>query len=317
MAAETAIVSDVWYGEHLGATLIDGPSWRRSLDLWRAGGPHALIVTQLGRPVWPLVALEAIRGRRRLILTQLMRSRPVQWHHRLAFRLRLFVFRQLLRRTVAAAHVLSSWERDECARLLGIPRDRIRFIPLPLMPVDPGPADRGGYVVSSGRAACDWETLFQAAAGSDWPLVVVCSKHDAARVAKLNRSGRATVHVDIPREEHQRLVAHASVYVAALAEITVSSGQVRVMDAHRVLTPVVATNVRGLSDYLVPNESALVVEPGDAAALRDAVNRLLSDRRLAQTLAMQAVRIFEPRTIEGYIAGVQDLVASVREENYA
>src|SRR5439155_5337550 len=193
----------------------------------------------------------------------------------------------------------------------------IRFIPVPLMPLVPGSVRRDGYVISSGRALCDWETLFEAAAEADWPLVVVCGKKDASRVGKLNGAGRATVYVDISHEEHQRLVADAAVYVAALYERFVSSGQVRIMEAHRVLTPVVATNVRGLTDYLVPDVSALVVEPGDPGALREAVNRLLADHGLAQMLAKQPVQIFGSRSIDRYISEIQDLVASAREEDDA
>jgi glycosyltransferase involved in cell wall biosynthesis len=85
------------------------------------------------------------------------------------------------------------------------------------------------------------------------------------------------------------------------------------MEAHRVFTPVVASNVRGLVDYLVPNVSALVVEPGDPAELRDAVNRLFAEPKLAERLAEQAVRTFEPRSIERYIAEIQDLVAFARQ----
>ena len=164
---------------------------------------------------------------------------------------------------------------------------------------------------------CDWETLFKAAAGADWPLVVVCGEDDARRVRKLNRVSRATVHVDVSPEEHQRLLAGASVYVAALYEAAVSSGQVRVMEAHRVLTPVVASDVRGLVDYLVPNASALVVAPGDADGLREAVNKLLTHRSLAETLAKQAVQLFESRSIERYISEIQDMVALAQREQCA
>jgi glycosyltransferase involved in cell wall biosynthesis len=309
MAAETAIVSDVWYGEHVGATLVAGPLWRRSFDLWRAGRQHELIVTQLGRAILPLIFVEAVRGRRRLILTQLQRPRPSRLHRRLLLNLVHSVLRPMLRRTVSAAQVLSSWECDAYASRLGIPRERIRFIPAPLKPLEPGPIEREGYVISSGRAVCDWETLFQAAARADWPLVVVCGKEDAARVRKLNRASRARVYVEISPEEHQRLVAAASVYVAALHEAAVSSGQMRVMEAHRVLTPVVATNVRGLADYLVPDVSALVVEPQDPEGLRKAVDKILADPALADALVKKAVERFASRSMEGYISEIQELVA--------
>jgi glycosyltransferase involved in cell wall biosynthesis len=82
------------------------------------------------------------------------------------------------------------------------------------------------------------------------------------------------------------------------------------MDAHRVLTPVGASNVKGLADYLVPNVSALVVEPRDPIALREAIDRLLADKNLAKTLARQAVEVFEARSVEKYLAEIEDLVAS-------
>ncbi|HRX06595.1 MAG TPA: glycosyltransferase, partial [Kiritimatiellia bacterium] len=45
----------------------------------------------------------------------------------------------------------------------------------------------------------------------------------------------------------------------------------------------------GTTDYLRDNENALLVEPGDAAGLAAAVNRLLADPDLAARLAARAL----------------------------
>jgi hypothetical protein len=127
----TKIVSDVWYGEYLDATLIDGPHWRRGLDLWNAARSSDLIVTQLAPPIFPLVIAEAIARRRRLVFTQLQRQRPPGWLRRLLLHGLLSALQPMFRRTVAGAQVLSSWEREVCAEVFGIPLERIRFIPQP------------------------------------------------------------------------------------------------------------------------------------------------------------------------------------------
>jgi glycosyltransferase involved in cell wall biosynthesis len=129
-------------------------------------------------------------------------------------------------------------------------------------------------------------------------------------VHRLNADGRATVHVDIPAEAHHELVANASVYVLALAELSVSSGHIRLMEAVGAMTPVVATRVLGLADYIEPGASALVVEPGDAGALRDAVDRVLGDEALGRRLAEDAIDRFGERSFDNYLSAVAALVAS-------
>jgi glycosyltransferase involved in cell wall biosynthesis len=54
--------------------------------------------------------------------------------------------------------------------------------------------------------------------------------------------------------------------------------------------PVIATNVGGLPDVLINGENGLIVPPRDVKALADAMEKLLVDRRLRDSLATGAAR---------------------------
>ena len=56
-----------------------------------------------------------------------------------------------------------------------------------------------------------------------------------------------------------------------------------VLEAMATGLPVVATAVGGTPDAVIDNETGLLVPPGDPSALADAVLRLLSDQRLAES----------------------------------
>jgi glycosyltransferase involved in cell wall biosynthesis len=54
--------------------------------------------------------------------------------------------------------------------------------------------------------------------------------------------------------------------------------------------PVVATRAAGTVDYIRDGENGLLVAPGDAEALANAVNRLLRDPEFADRLAEAGLR---------------------------
>ena len=68
--------------------------------------------------------------------------------------------------------------------------------------------------------------------------------------------------------------------------------------------PVVASRVGGIPDLVRDGENGLLVEPGDTAALADALVRILADRELAERLAARARESAEPwlATPEEYAA---------------
>ena len=227
-------------------------------------------------------ALEAWLGRRRdrlVLLTFLPRELPERLLRRLVFRAwAALIERPAVRRSMRVAHVLTAAERKRYAELYGLPEERFRVIPWAFSrrgdPAGHDVSERVG-VVSSGRAYCDWETLFAAARIGGWELTVVCSERDRQRVEALNHQGHARVACEISREEHDRLLRGCAVYALCVRDDGPSAGHVRLMAAVDAGLAVVASDVPGLHGYLEPDDTAIVVPPEDPKRLASAIESLL------------------------------------------
>jgi glycosyltransferase involved in cell wall biosynthesis len=308
------ILGDSWYAREIGAEELEGVArgrlWERLLAsgpgrgiaLWWWGRRYPVIVCTLaGSGTRTLLALERVLGRRgrHLVLLEFIpvlgRKQRASWgrsspQRRLAGELYWkYVAVPVLRRCLLGAHSLTRWERDRNAQSLQIDVERFHFIPF----FGSGTASdeklgRGRGVLASGRAACDWETVFSAAAGQHWALTAICSREELPRVQALNKTVGATLLCDVSREEHQAHVEAAAIYLLALREAEVSSGHVRLADAERAGTAVAASLVRGLEDYVEPERDVIAFTPEAPLAARAAVARLLADDSLRQQVASGA-----------------------------
>lgn len=101
----------------------------------------------------------------------------------------------------------------------------------------------------------------------------------AAEVDRLALGG--TLHCTGYRTDADALLAAADVVVLSSAEEGLGTV---LIDAMALGKPVAATAGGGIPELVVPGETGLLVAPRDAAALGDAIARLLTDRALAARL---------------------------------
>jgi glycosyltransferase involved in cell wall biosynthesis len=215
---------------------------------------------------------------------------------------------------MAVGHVLTDDERTEYAAKYGLSAERLVKVRWPLCRTGAGSlAEITGEfrrVLSSGRAGSDWETLFRAADGADWSLTVICSSIDEQRVRNLSR-GRADVHAELDRAAHDSILRASDVYVMAMKERGVSAGHVRLMAAVEAGVPVVASEIRALEEYVVPGETAVMISPGAASALRREVDALLEDPSRRQVLRDAALARARAWTHKDYFERMRALILSV------
>jgi glycosyltransferase involved in cell wall biosynthesis len=222
---------------------------------------------------------------------------------------------------VKKIHVLTAGEIEKYSDFFGVPKERFNFIPWPLhfdqqMSGDfPKSNDHesnhvkiSNYVMTSGRANVDWETIFEVAEKSDWPFVAVCNSLNLERVNRLNKNNRAIVLHDISAEEHGKYLKGATVYALCVSETNTGVGHIRLMNTIEHGVPVVASNVIGLEGYAVDGINSILVPPGDVNALKKAIDTLMNDAELRSQLVLSAGNFQQDRTFTNYIAEIKKYI---------
>lgn len=321
-SAETArVVSNIRYGELVNA--VDptkgagrsGALWS-AFRLYRASREADVVFTNEGKatPLGLIVlsALLSLRGGRKLVLAEFLPGSRTGLRGRLVTR----AYRTLLPRVLLRAQVMTEWERDDYATRYAIPRERLRFIPFYYFDdrLEPDPisweaVERSGYL-STGKNSCDWTTVIAAANGQNWPLTIVSRQAERERIQDAAVAAGISVKSDVPRAEHDAMLAQSEVLIVALKERSVSAGHVRLMTAATYGVPVVATAIRGIAGY--EKLTAATVPPGDAAALRDAVADVLAnpDRLRAKMELTRAIARDRP-----YSTYASEIVALVTDRD--
>ncbi|PWD50897.1 hypothetical protein C8046_09770 [Serinibacter arcticus] len=305
------IVSDIRYGQLVDAhdPTDGGHRLVESVRLVRAAGSAGTILTNEGRRsaagLVLLAALLWVARRRALVLTEFLpgrRGRLVTW-----------AYRFLLPRVVLRAQVMTGWERDDYAQRYRIERSRLVVIPFyrfdDRLVDEPVPWERAGREgwISTGRNSCDWDTVIAAAARRDWPLTIICPSAERARIETPAAVAGVAVRSDVPRPEHDALLADAELLIVALKDRSVSAGHVRLMSAATFGVPVVATAVRGIQGY---EELAVRLVPvNDPALLREAVEGVASD---PEALRREMARVREHALERPYSVYAAEIAAFVR-----
>ena len=147
-----------------------------------------------------------------------------------------------------------------------------------------GPQKAVGVLLEALRRISD-VTLVIAGDGPERPTL-------ERRVAELGLDARVRFLGSVPRETVLRLfrASDASVLPSAWENFPHT-----VVEALAVGCPVIATAVGGVPEVVRDGENGLLVPPGDAAALADAIERFFGDASLRERLRGAAAR-----SVEGY-----------------
>ncbi|MBP2680795.1 MAG: glycosyltransferase [Candidatus Krumholzibacteriota bacterium] len=148
---------------------------------------------------------------------------------------------------------------------------------------------------------------------SPWRLAVVGDGERRAEYEALARSrgvdDRVTFLGEIPEADVEKVLSGSDVLVLPS---TMEGMPYVVIEAMACSLPVAATRVDGIPEAAPDGESGLLVAPGDADALREALARLIGDEPLRARFGAEGRRRFERLfTLERQIAVMQALYAGL------
>jgi glycosyltransferase involved in cell wall biosynthesis len=291
---------------------------RACLVAWATRPYDAVVLERYDRVTAPLLWVNAVLGRRKLIILDFIEPRSPRSLIRSVLRAAKDCLRGwAVRRSLLAAHVLTEWERHVYAQRYGVPIGRFRYVHYPMsMPggvptgvdrssLDPEPDVAPSTVMISGRGTCDWETALRALSGTPWRVITVSDSNEIETVRQLARKHGllAEHHCDLPTAEHWRLLRRATVYLLPLRETWASSGHVRIRTALQAGVPLVVTDVCALDGYVIAGRTALTV-PHDRTAMREAVAKLMSSPTERDMLVANARDLAERFPWPGYLESV-------------
>lgn len=260
------------------------PWWREAWLLFRRRRRFDVVVTMGAREALAYGLLCVATGAAsKQVFTEVFIDEPRP--ESLLWRLKTAAFRLVARRAIGVL-TNSSLEVETNAERFGLPRGRIRFVPMhgTIPEVEPSGRDEG-YVLAAGRTLRDYETLLKAAPLIGRRIVVVCGDGDLvdARVP-------ANVEIlrEIPRDIYLEKLRRCTLVALPLRRTGRSTGQVVALEAMAFGKPVVTTRAPGTNDIIRDRENGRLVPAGDPVALADAVNELLERDDIARAMATRA-----------------------------
>ena len=158
-------------------------------------------------------------------------------------------------------------------------------------------------IVTAGRSARDYPTLFAAIAGLDVELRVICDVR--AAIPPLPEDGHVVILDRCYGTGYLRQVAAADIVVVPLAADDISAGQMVMLQAWALNRPVIVTDTLTIREYATDGEDAILVSPRDPAALRAAILRILGDPACGEALSAHGARTFlERHSTDAVLRGV-------------
>jgi glycosyltransferase involved in cell wall biosynthesis len=208
--------------------------------------------------------------------------------------------------------VLSRAELDRFPRTWGVEPSRVTFTPFTVTLEEnqiAAPAPSGDAVFAGGNSLRDYRPLLDAAAGI--PAPVVLATKQIAQTARLPANVRSG---PLPHAEYVRELCRARVVVVPLAENRWrSAGQQTYLNAMALGKPVVVTDTMGVRDYVEDGITGIVVAPGDARAMGEAVRWVLDPANAESVAAMtqRARQVARERfSLDRYLARLLEVASA-------
>lgn len=301
---------------------LGGPNLMLAWACFRRRGRYRVIFTdgeQVGLPLALLFKLFAPRARPRHLMIG----------HLLSVGKKMLLLDGLgLHRQIDVFFVYSSWQKRFIEARWGVPPERVVLTPFMVDagffdPAQPAPAALGlpetplPLLCAVGLEFRDYATLVEAVRGLDAKVVVTAASLWSRRSA--TRMGEALPENMVVRRltyrELRQLYARSRFLVMPLQPVNFQAGVTAILEAMAMGKPVICSRTPGQTDVIVEGETGAYVPPGDAAALRAAIQRWLDNPAEVEAMGRRArQQVLEHLSLERYVARLAPYVRQAAEE---
>ena len=145
-------------------------------------------------------------------------------------------------------------------------------------------------------------------------FLIVGRPNDAKLAADVRRAAEGSPHIrfreTVAHNDALALIQETDVMLCASSDET---GPLTLIEAMALGKPILSTKVGVVGENLIPEEDALFVEPGDAAGLAAAIQRLVRDPELLRKLATNARAAYDQyfgleRFGKGFLAVLEEAI---------
>lgn len=256
--------------------------------------PYDLVLAWEGKNGFPFAFLRSLLGRRRpkfVILGYNHRGIIAHFPGLTRFALK----------SVDRLVVFSKWEASHLHEQLGIPKEKVVFSLHGYYDVDKActsdtaesaDSPRDDFIFSPGRSYRDYATLARAVEGL--PVRVVINARPF-NIRGISFPSNVVINDLVPTREFYDLLKQARFVVVPLMSIQHSGGDSVILQAMAARKAVIATRSPSSETYIDDGITGLLVPPGDAGKLREAINFLLDHPSEAVQMGERARQIYEDR----------------------
>jgi glycosyltransferase involved in cell wall biosynthesis len=198
---------------------------------------------------------------------------------------------------------------EECIHVIPYSVDHCFFAPMPYIEQD------GNLILSVGEVrGRDYLTLLKAVDGLSVNVQIIASGYWYARQhgknLQENLPSNVTISAYVEQCELRNLYARMQFMVLPLNS-GVPGGATAALEAMCMGRAVIASRTANICDYIRDGETGLLVNPGDAGALREAIQFLIQHPEEAQRLGKNARRrIEEELNLDVYVARLAEVLHS-------
>lgn len=155
------------------------------------------------------------------------------------------------------------------------------------------PLVEGEYVCAVGGEGRDYPTLFAAIRQLPEIQLVVVAR--PSNLSGLKIPPNVKVFTNLPSQSFWNVVKFSKFSVIPLRNEQTNCGHISLVGSMLFGKPLIATNSRGIDDYVEVGKNGLVMKAGDSEALADAIQRLWNDSGLFRRMAELSLQFSHDR----------------------